>query len=75
MHLNRPLTVVIEKFNRERSYEAVMKLGRNDTKAQISSGWARAMRKLKIKQDKVYMFLFDLLQDGRLAICLWKINE
>jgi hypothetical protein len=75
MHLNRPLTVLIEKSNSERSYEAVMKLRRNGAKAQISSGWARAMRKLNIKKDKVYMFLFDLLQDDRLAICLWKIEE
>jgi hypothetical protein len=75
MHLDRPLTVVIEKPNSERSYEIVMKLGRNGMKAQICSRWARAMRKLNIKKDKVYMFLFDMLQDGRLAICLWKIEE
>jgi hypothetical protein len=75
MHLDRPLNVVIEKANHDRSYAGVLKMGRNGTKAQISSEWARAMRKLKIKDGKVYMFLFDLLQDGRMAICLWKINE
>jgi hypothetical protein len=75
MHLDRPLNVVIEKAHSDRSYAGVMKLGRNGTKAQIFRGWARAMRKLRIKEGRVYMFLFDLLQDGMLAICLWKVNE
>jgi hypothetical protein len=75
MHLDRPLNVVIEKANSDRSYAGVMKLGRHRTKAQISRGWARAMRKLRIKEGRVYMFLFDLLQDGTRAICLWKLNE
>jgi hypothetical protein len=33
------------------------------------------MRKLEIKEGKVYLFLFDLLQDGRMSLCLWRVHE
>jgi hypothetical protein len=75
MHLQRPLTVVIQSPTHDRAYEGVLKMGRNRKKVQISSGWARAMRKLEIKEGKVYLFLFDLLQDGRMSLCLWRAHE
>jgi hypothetical protein len=66
---------VIQSPTHDRAYEGVLKMGRNKKKAQISSGWARAMKKLKIKEDKVYLFLFDVLQDGRMSLCLWRAYE
>jgi hypothetical protein len=52
-----------------------MKMGKYNKKAQICSGWARAMRKLHIKEGGVYLFLFDLKQDGRISLCLHRIYE
>jgi hypothetical protein len=75
MHLNRHVTVLIESPGHDRAYEAVLKMGKYSKKAQICSGWARAMRKLKIKEGKVYLFLFDLLEDGRMSLCLWRVYE
>jgi hypothetical protein len=74
-HLQRLLTVEIQSPTHDRAYEGVLKMGRNGKKAQISSGWARAMRKLEIKEGKVYLFLFDLLQDGRMSLFLWRAHE
>jgi hypothetical protein len=66
---------VIESLGNDTAYEAILKMGKYSKKAQIRSGWARAMRKLKIKEDKVYMFVFDLMHHGRISLCLWRAYE
>jgi hypothetical protein len=57
----------------EDGYNAVLKMGKYNKKAQICSGWARAMRKMHIKEGAVYLFLFDLLEDGSISLCLHRI--
>jgi hypothetical protein len=54
-------------------YTVVLKMGKFNKKAQICSGWARAMRKLHIKEGAVYLFLFDMLEDGSISLCLLRI--